>query len=76
MLSTVSEKTFNNVVFSCEDIQVGETYTVEIGSETTEITMTETIYGSSGFGGRGEMNGNGGFNRNGDMNRNGSFNRF
>ncbi|MBP3204500.1 MAG: carbohydrate-binding domain-containing protein [Lachnospiraceae bacterium] len=62
LLSAVSEKTFNNVVFSCEGIQVGETYTVEIGSETTEITMTETIYGSgSGFGGgRGGMGGFGG----------------
>ncbi|MBR1854093.1 MAG: carbohydrate-binding domain-containing protein [Lachnospiraceae bacterium] len=62
LLSTVSEKTFNNVVFSCEGVQVGETYTVEIGSETTEITMTETIYGSgNGFGGgRGGMGGFGG----------------
>lgn len=62
LLSAVSEKTFNNVVFSCEEIQVGETYTVEIGSETTEVTMTETIYGSgSGFGGgRGGMGGFGG----------------
>lgn len=62
LLSAVSEKTFNNVVFSCGEIQVGETYTVEIGSETTEVTMTETIYGSgSGFGGgRGGMGGFGG----------------
>ena len=59
LLSAVSEKTFNNVVFSCGEIRVGETYTVEIGSETTEVTMTETIYGSgSGFGGgRGGMGG-------------------
>lgn len=62
LLSAVSEKTFNNVIFSCGEIQVGETYTVEIGSETTEVTMTETIYGSgSGFGGgRGGMGGFGG----------------
>ena len=62
LLSTVSEKAFNNVVFSCEGIQVGESYTVEIGDETTEITMTDTIYGSSnGFGGgRGGMGGFGG----------------
>ena len=66
LLSTVSEKTFNSVVFSCAQIQVGETYTVEIGSETMEIEMTDTIYGSGngmgGFGGGpGGMGGRGGF---------------
>lgn len=66
LLSTVSEKTFNSVVFSCDQIKVGETYTVEIGSETMQIEMTDTIYGSGNGmggpgGGRGGMGGRGGF---------------
>lgn len=61
LLSTVSEKSFDNVVFSFDQILVGETYTVVIGEETTEIEMSETIYGAgSGMGGHGGMGGRGG----------------
>lgn len=51
LLSCVAEKTYNSAVFSCQDIRVGETYTVIMGDETVEVEMTETIYGSGmGFG--------------------------
>lgn len=54
----ISAKSFNSVVISCPELQKGSTYTLNIGASTTEITMTDTIYGSGmgGFGG-----GKGGF---------------
>lgn len=51
LLSCVAEKSYNSVVLSCGDIQVGQTYTVIMGDETMEVEMTETIYGNGmGFG--------------------------
>ncbi|MDE7253193.1 MAG: carbohydrate-binding domain-containing protein [Acetatifactor sp.] len=59
LLSCVAKKSYNSAVFSCPEIQVGQTYTVVMGEETTELEMTETIYGSGmGFGGG---HGGGGF---------------
>lgn len=56
-------KEFNNVVFSCKDIQVGETYTVKVTEgteeETQSIEMTDIVYGD-GFGGPGGPGGSGG----------------
>ena len=64
LMSCVSEKSFDCVVFSCGDIQVGETYTVTAAEESGEIEMTEIIYGNGmgGFGGpgRGGHGGRGG----------------
>ncbi|MCM1089401.1 MAG: carbohydrate-binding domain-containing protein [Butyrivibrio sp.] len=52
LLSCVAEKSYNSAVLSCPEIQVGQTYTAVMGGETTEVEMTETIYGSGmGFGG-------------------------
>ena len=49
-------KTYSSVVVSAPGIEVGKTYTLEIGSSSVEITMTSIIYGSGsgmgGFGGR------------------------
>ncbi len=58
LMSCVSPKAYNSAVFSCGDIQVGQTYTAVMGQETVEVEMTDTIYGSGmrfgpggGFGG-------------------------
>ena len=54
-------KSYNCVVISSPKLQVGDTYTVTMGSVDTEIELTEMIYGN-GFamgGGRGGMFGPG-----------------
>jgi hypothetical protein len=43
------EKRYNSVVISCPDIVDGGTYTVQMGDNSTEVTMDGLIYGS-GFG--------------------------
>jgi hypothetical protein len=43
------EKRYNSVVISCPDIVDGGTYTVEMGDNSTEVTMDGLIYGD-GFG--------------------------
>ena len=67
LVSFAPEKNYNSVVVSTPDIVVGETYTLDIGTQSMEITMSEILYGEeSGFGGFG-----GGFggNRQGDRER-------
>jgi len=63
LASYTSEKSFNSVVVSCPDLEVGSTYTLQIGSENTEITLESLIYGSGqgmgGFGGGGMRGGQG-----------------
>ena len=46
-------KSFNNVVISLPELTVGETYTLTCGTETAELTLTDTIttLGNGGFGG-------------------------
>ncbi|MDE7299102.1 MAG: carbohydrate-binding domain-containing protein, partial [Lachnospiraceae bacterium] len=52
LLEYTPSKSFNSVVVSCASLQKGSTYSVRIGSDTTEITMTDISYGSgNGFGG-------------------------
>ncbi|MCM1112771.1 MAG: carbohydrate-binding domain-containing protein [Muribaculum sp.] len=64
LLNCTAEKSYNSAVLSCGDIRVGETYTVCMGEESTQVEMTETIYGGGmgmgpgghgmgGFGGQG-----------------------
>ncbi len=54
LLSCTAEKSYNSAVLSCGDIRVGETYTVCMGDESTQVEMTETIYGNGmGPGGHG-----------------------
>jgi hypothetical protein len=43
------EKRYNSVVISCPGIVDGDTYTVQMGDNSTEVTMDGLIYGS-GFG--------------------------
>ncbi len=46
-------KSFNSVVISTPDMQVGETYTLSCGDTSVEVELTDTItaVGSGGFGG-------------------------
>mgnify|MGYP001943427024 CR=1 FL=1 len=55
LLSYTPTKRYSSVVISTPEIQKGGSYTLIIGSENQEITMTDIIYGSSqgGFGGMG-----------------------
>ncbi|MBR1929988.1 MAG: carbohydrate-binding domain-containing protein [Lachnospiraceae bacterium] len=54
LVSYNPEKNYNSVVVSTPDIVVGETYTLDIGTESNEITMSEILYGEgTGFGGFG-----------------------
>lgn len=67
LLSYTTEKECNSVVISCLGIEKDQTYTLKIGEETTDIQMTDIIYGASngmggGFGGQGGFEGGkGGF---------------
>lgn len=63
LLSYTAEQSFACVILSHPSIVQGGTYTLTVGSSSTEITMTGTVYGTSGgMGGNrgGGMNGNGG----------------
>ena len=52
LLSWTADKTYQNVVVSCEGIKTGGTYTLTAGSYSETVTMTGITYGtSSGFGG-------------------------
>lgn len=41
-------KNYSNVVISCPDIKVGETYSVTAGGQTVSVTMDSLIYGEGG----------------------------
>lgn len=57
LLSYTSEQSFACVILSHSSIVQGGTYTLTIGSSSIEITMTSTVYGSSGgMGGHGGTN--------------------
>jgi hypothetical protein len=49
LIEWTMEKRYNSVVISCPDIVDGGTYTVQMGDNSTEVTMDGLIYGS-GFG--------------------------
>jgi hypothetical protein len=48
LVSYQPEKSFTSVVISSPQIKEGETYTLSVGDDETEITMTDLIYGSNG----------------------------
>jgi hypothetical protein len=63
LVETTMAKSFNNVVISLPDLAVDQTYTLTCGTETAEVTLTDTITslgssagGMGGFGG-GDMGG-------------------
>lgn len=64
LLAFAPEKSYSSVVISCPSLEKGGTYTVTACGQTTEVTLTSLIYGSSsGMGGGGFPGGNpgGGF---------------
>lgn len=57
-------KSYNNIIISCPEMSKGNTYTVKYASASTEITLTDTVYGQgSGMpgGNMGGGNKDGGF---------------
>lgn len=52
LLSWTAAKPFSSVVLSCPEIQEGAAYTVSTDDESTEVTMTSLVYGSSAGGGK------------------------
>lgn len=40
-----AQKAFNAVVISCPELQVGGTYTITVGEESTQVTLESVIYG-------------------------------
>lgn len=52
ILSHTADQDFSCVILSHASIKEGESYTLTIGSSTSTVTMTDTVYGSgSGMGG-------------------------
>ena len=67
ILTAEVDKSYNCVVVSSPELQVGQTYTVSNGTGSAELNATDTIVGSGsgmgGFGGgRGQRGGMGGWN--------------
>lgn len=64
LVDTAMAKSFNCVVISTPDLTVGETYTLTCGTQTAEVTLTDTITsiggGMGNMGGMGDMGGRGG----------------
>lgn len=61
LASFTPEKSFSSVVISTEGMTVGRTYTVTVGSSSTDITLDSYVYGSgSGMGPGGTGGGPGG----------------
>ena len=52
-------RSYQNIIFSCPELQVGETYTVTAGSQSVAVEQSDTVVGeSSGMGGIGAPGGN------------------
>ena len=52
LVSCQSQKAYSSVVISCPELVQGETYTLNAGGTSTQITMDSLIYGETGgFGG-------------------------
>ena len=52
-------RSYQNIIFSCPELQVGETYTVTAGSQSVAVEQRDTVVGeSSGMGGMGAPGGN------------------
>ncbi len=52
-------RSYQNIILSCPELQVGETYTVTAGSQSVAVEQSDTVVGeSSGMGGMGAPGGN------------------
>lgn len=56
LASYAPAKNYNCVIISCPEIEVGKSYTIEAGNETSTIIMDSLIYGNSGGTGQGGFN--------------------
>ena len=65
LTKNTADQGFSCVILSCPEIKKGSTYVLRIGSESYEIEMTDTVYGSSS--GMGGMDRPGGMNKPGGM---------
>lgn len=55
------QKSYQSVVISTPDLKTGETYTLEAGSQSADIELTDVLYGTTaGMGGMAGMGGQGG----------------
>jgi len=59
ILTHDADRAFSNVIISHSSIKKGETYTLSVGSSSTTVKMTDTVYGAGGGMGGG-MGGPGG----------------
>ncbi len=50
LIEHAAERAFNCVILSHPSLKQGETYTLTVGASSTEIRMTDTVYGSGGGG--------------------------
>lgn len=51
LLTVTATKSFASIVLSCASLTVGETYTISVAGDETQVTLDSTIYGSGGMGG-------------------------
>lgn len=56
LASYTPAKNYNCVIISCPEIEVGKSYTIEAGNETSTIIMDSLIYCNSGGPGQGGFN--------------------
>ena len=58
LIERTSDQSFSCIILSCSEITEGGVYTLTVGSDSIEITMTSTVYSSgTGMGGMGDMPG-------------------
>ncbi len=60
LFNWVSPKQFGSVVISCPGIAANASYTLTAGSQSTTVTLTDSLVSGGGFGGFGGMGGFGG----------------
>ena len=77
LASFTPAKSYQTVIISAPEIEVGKTYTVTVGEQSQEISMTSIIYGASGQGGfGGGGHGGGGFEKPGRFGDMGDMDRM
>lgn len=53
LLTWQADKSFSSLIFSSADLIVGETYTVSVNGDVSELTLSEVTTSEGGFGGGG-----------------------
>jgi hypothetical protein len=74
LVTFTPSKSYNSVLISIPELAEGETYTLETGETTNDVTMESLIQGSGDMMGGGGFNGGGfGAGNDGDANNGGGF---